>query len=225
MKNRCLILLTVLALLASFPMTVLAAGAGLTVSSVEAMPGETVTLSVIMTGNPGFCYLKVNYTFDADKLEFVNAENGTVSTDEFTVAPNAILWDAGADAMGDGTLVDLTFAVKDGAEGTAAVGLTVSGCFNYDEETVDVAVTDGAIRIKGQAAQPFIKGDVDGDLTVTPDDARLALRAAVQLESYAPGSRAFLAADVDENNLIETSDARYILRASVQLEDLNSLPG
>ena len=224
MKNRCLILLTVLALLAAFPLTALAAGAGLTVPSVAANPGETVTLSVAMTGNPGFSYLKVNYTYDADKLTFVEAANGTVSTDAFTVTSNAISWDTGTDATGDGTLVNLTFTVNDGAEGTAAVGLTVSGCFNYDEEAVDIAVTDGAIRI-GEQETAFVRGDVDGDRTVSSADARLALRASVQLESYAPGSTEFLAADVDANNLIEASDARYILRASVQLEDLDALAG
>ncbi|MBQ6118554.1 MAG: hypothetical protein IJK98_04940, partial [Clostridia bacterium] len=63
-------------------------------------------------------------------------------------------------------------------------------------------------------------GDVDGDGEITSGDARLALRASVQLEKYAPDSEAFAAADVDRNGEISSGDARMILRASVKLETL-----
>ena len=64
----------------------------------------------------------------------------------------------------------------------------------------------------------YALGDVDGDGEVSSGDARLALRASVQLEKYAPGSAQFLAADADKNGEIESSDARTILRVSVKLE-------
>ena len=63
-------------------------------------------------------------------------------------------------------------------------------------------------------------GDVDGKDGVNAADARLALRAAVGLENYAPGSAEFKAADVDHDNQITAGDARLILRAAVGLEDL-----
>ncbi len=63
-------------------------------------------------------------------------------------------------------------------------------------------------------------GDVDNDGTVTAGDARLALRAAVGLEQYAPASAEFVACDVDHNNSITAADARSILRAAVKLETL-----
>lgn len=65
--------------------------------------------------------------------------------------------------------------------------------------------------------KPRKLGDVDGDGEITPEDARLALRAAVQLEKFAPGSPAFLAADVNGCGKIEPEDARLILRAAVKL--------
>ncbi len=70
-------------------------------------------------------------------------------------------------------------------------------------------------------------GDVDGSGEVTVDDARLALRAAVGLETYSVGSGAFAAADVDGSGEIEVSDAREILRAAVGLVQLqeNAVPG
>ena len=62
-------------------------------------------------------------------------------------------------------------------------------------------------------------GDVDGDGKVTAADARLALRRAVNLETYAPGTREFLACDVDKDTTVTAADARLILRAAVGLEN------
>lgn len=60
-------------------------------------------------------------------------------------------------------------------------------------------------------------GDVDNDGDITASDARLALRRAVDLETYPVGSREFLACDVDKDNLVTAADARVILRAAVGL--------
>ncbi len=62
-------------------------------------------------------------------------------------------------------------------------------------------------------------GDVDNNKLLTSADARLALRCAVQLETYSPGSIEFVACDVDKDNKVTASDARKILRAAVALED------
>ena len=60
-------------------------------------------------------------------------------------------------------------------------------------------------------------GDLDDNKTVTPEDARLALRIAVSLEET-PGKAVFMAADVDKDGEITPADARLILRCSVHLE-------
>jgi hypothetical protein len=62
-------------------------------------------------------------------------------------------------------------------------------------------------------------GDVNNDGEVTAADARLALRAAVGLETYEPGTRAFKAADVDLNETLTAADARLILRKAVGFDD------
>ncbi len=66
-------------------------------------------------------------------------------------------------------------------------------------------------------------GDVDGNGKVTAADARLALRAAVALEHYAPGSGEFVRADYDGDGNISASDARMILRTAVELEPIKYL--
>ena len=60
-------------------------------------------------------------------------------------------------------------------------------------------------------------GDVDGDYEVTTEDARLALRAAVNLEQYDPTSREFYCADYGEDGTISAEDARSILRTAVKM--------
>ena len=67
-------------------------------------------------------------------------------------------------------------------------------------------------------------GDVDGDGRVTAADARLALRAAIGLEDYAPGTLWFVCADYDGNGEITAGDARMVLRTAVALEILKLLP-
>ena len=68
-------------------------------------------------------------------------------------------------------------------------------------------------------AQTVMLGDVDNDTKITSADARLALRRAVNLETYAPGSREYIACDVDRDDKVTANDARSILRAAVNLED------
>lgn len=63
----------------------------------------------------------------------------------------------------------------------------------------------------------WINGDIDRDGHVTASDARLALRASVNLwEPFI--CEQFYAADFDGNNRITSSDARSILRVSVGLD-------
>ena len=64
----------------------------------------------------------------------------------------------------------------------------------------------------------YKKGDVDLNGDVTAADARLALRAAVQLETLEPLPHWL--ADADNNDAITAADARLILRAAVGLEVL-----
>lgn len=63
-----------------------------------------------------------------------------------------------------------------------------------------------------------ILGDVDGDGFVKSQDARLALRASVGLESLTDEEKKL--ADVDCSGDIKAADARSILRAAVGLEEL-----
>ena len=81
-------------------------------------------------------------------------------------------------------------------------------------------VGDVTLRVNFKEADPVaVRGDVNGDGKINASDARLALRAAVSLENFAPGKWQFVAADADQNGRITAADARLILRAAVGLEN------
>lgn len=71
----------------------------------------------------------------------------------------------------------------------------------------------------------YMPGDVDQNGKITAADARLALRKAVGLEKYAPGSAQFSACDVNGDGRVTAADARSILRAAVGLDTLDRTPG
>ena len=76
-----------------------------------------------------------------------------------------------------------------------------------------------AVKCAEKPQDDFMLGDVNFDGKITAADARLALRRAVGIETYAEGSKEFKACDVDKNGKITAADARKILRAAVGLED------
>lgn len=69
------------------------------------------------------------------------------------------------------------------------------------------------------SASAAAAGDVDGNGSVTAADARLALRASVNLEKLTAAQTK--AADIDGKAGVTAADARLILRASVGLEVLH----
>lgn len=82
-----------------------------------------------------------------------------------------------------------------------------------------VEITSKTASLLKPSEEPSVLyGDVDNNKKVEVADARLALRAAIGLDTIAAGTNAFKAADVDFNSKIEPADARLILRYAVGLE-------
>ena len=69
------------------------------------------------------------------------------------------------------------------------------------------------IMMLPMSALAGMTGDVDANGKVDSTDARLALRAAVGLDTLTEDAKK--AADVDFNNTVDATDARFILRAAV----------
>ena len=124
--------------------------------------------------------------------------------------------------------------MNDGSEIKSEI-LSASTCTVHDYKWV--VVKPAEIGVKGEEANtcsickhvketreiPAIEveyaiGDVNADGKTTAADARLALRASVNLETFDEAKT--LAADADHNGKVTAADARLILRASVGLETL-----
>ena len=80
-----------------------------------------------------------------------------------------------------------------------------------------IAVAKQVMAATKKETRPMY-GDVDLDGRITSEDARLALRAAVELDHYDPGSEQFKRADYDCDGRIDSEDARSILRVAVELD-------
>ena len=123
----------------------------------------------------------------------------------------------------------MTFATKTALEnGTVIatiqfnrIGKNASTTLSFADGSCVSTLTD-AYDISGSSAIDFnssyIKGDVDGDGEVAVKDARLALRAAVDLEKLI--GAALAAADVDGIEGVSVADARLILMCAFCVQTL-----
>jgi len=167
-----LIVLTILILTAS-SIPVFAQDAGtISVTSVSANPGETVSVIVRIDNNPGFCYLRLGYGYDTASMTLTGVDNGTVSTDNFGYSSLNLVWDAGVDSNADGTLCTLFFKISDdAAPGSYDIKIIFRECYNYGEEDVPFSVVDGTVTIEG--VQQIVLGDVNEDGKVNARDITL----------------------------------------------------
>ena len=202
---------------------------------------QTVTLTFTQQG------ASAEYSFgdtildqDVAALKTLTFSNIDFSLDSFTLLSNGKY-------TADVSVVGLTSTTMTAAAVNRSSSLTIK--VNSDpadkygnEFTGDVTLVPGknnkitiAVETAGGKQQIYVltvknttlggsetglPGDVDGDRRITPEDARLALRRSVELETYAPGSREYVACDADGSNTVTAADARLILRASVGLENL-----
>jgi len=91
--------------------------------------------------------------------------------------------------------------------------------FAASQEDFSLENYDPAKDIGLRIAPDFVAGDVDCDGNVTVSDARMSLRIAIKLDSFAPDSAEYLAADVNLNGTVAVDDARKILRVAIQLDE------
>ena len=141
---------------------------------------------------------------------------------------NGVSWTPDDATFQNGKTYTVTFLVtaKEGYRMPAEakdLAATVNGkpalCRLVEIQTGAVKRICAEVSFTFPTLQEFMLGDVDNDTKITASDARLALRRAVDLETYAPGSREFRACDVDKDGSVTANDARSILRAAVDLED------
>ena len=126
-------------------------------ASVNARPGQTVTVDLNLTKVIPFSYLRLTLSYDKSALTLEKAENSGIF-DQFDNDFNLTF--SNKDNVNVlGKIATLTFTVsEDAAEGEYEIKLIARECYTVEEETVSAATQAGKITVLG-----FVIGDVTGD--------------------------------------------------------------
>jgi len=145
------------------------------VGNISAARGQIVSVPIVIRNNPGIdAIFQFLVEYDAEKLTLVSYKAGDILAIPETptnINANQILFYFENAALGNtyqnGTLIELQFLVKQvnpDAEVFAPVKLLSASAFNYDEQRVAFALSDGGVTVN------IIWGDANGDGAVNPAD-------------------------------------------------------
>lgn len=148
-KLLSILIVTVLFAACLIPTAFAESTVAVSVSSKEAKPGDTVTLSVSVKGNQiGFYSYGFVVNYDKDALEFIGVSAGDLSAPSANPATNKIGFYAQNAVLGDGVLFNMNFKVKDTAsEGTYAVNLAVDDFTDAEWDSTTVNLSGGTITV------------------------------------------------------------------------------
>ena len=82
-KKLFAIILTFIMLLALCPTVFAASNPRIIISSASAKPGETVTVNISISNNPGIMAMAFSVTYDQNNLEYVSYTKGWISTPQY----------------------------------------------------------------------------------------------------------------------------------------------
>lgn len=131
-----------------------AAGAALSVSSVSAEKGGTVTVNVSLSNNPGIYGIKVKAEYDSSALQLKSMSNGNVFPASEAICNEAKgVYVANSsdfnNVTGNGTLFTLEFKVFDGADATSCnVSVKLEKAQNVDGGKIDVSGGSGKVTVE-----------------------------------------------------------------------------
>lgn len=180
MKKKAFLWAAVMAgMLAVFPILGQAAGTEgvFQLSDASGKPGETVSVTVQMTENPGIIAAALEIEYDRDVLRLVNSEDGKVLkepvfSDSLDKNPYYVSWNDALAARNNtdtGTLVTLTFEILEDAQpGQTELQLTFddNAVFDWNLENVSFSVRNGAVTVLPEESQASYGSYID-----LPEDA------------------------------------------------------
>lgn len=145
--------------------------AKLTVDTVTAQPGQTVTLTLTLSGNPGITGLYFGFDYDKNllTLEDYSSSNEDFAQHDWTVGigqGEKALWLQPDETKAEGAILSLTFRVSQNAGiGEIPVALTEVSAVDGRADEVEITGISGGITVSLGLA-----GDVNGDGEVTNAD-------------------------------------------------------
>lgn len=182
------------------------------VGSATGRTGQTVTVPVSITKNPGIVSLKVAVQYDTTQLELVGVEAGDFGSTQGDVpalsfgpiekAPFIINW---VDALthenntATGVLANLTFKIKEGATGTTTVSVDYA-----EEDAFDVDLK--SVLFRTEAGTVTVTTYVPGDIN---DDGKVNVRDLGLLQQHLNGWDVVIyeaAADTNDDGKVNVRD-------------------
>lgn len=177
------LILSIAVLITSLPFyatAVFASSPTIGISSAEAQPGDSVDLTVSITGNPGITSIDFSVQYDAKQFELTAKKNGkllggTMNSQTLDKVPYYCGWINSLqkeNCKDDGVLITLTFKVKDGAvNGKQEISFTQSSVTGYDADIKAVSFTpeNGYIEVKNgkEPAKPSTPSNGGGGTAPT----------------------------------------------------------
>ena len=158
MKKRFIIgMLLVSLLITVLPLNALAANTpSFSASNVSGCAGSTVDVTFTIKNNtaPGLVGAELKGTYDATKLEFVSAKNGSVMSSPICNTKDGNIYYSWDDSLtsgivGDGVMCTLTFKIKDTCKpgDKIAIQLTQFKAHDTDLNDVTVSVTGSTVTV------------------------------------------------------------------------------
>ena len=174
---------TILAFLLMFavgmPISLAASEPTIAVGSVEGKPGDTVSVPITISSNPGIVALRIFVEYNSDVLRLTEATDGTIFlegkntfNDDLSANPYTMLWmdsTSQTDYTTNGTLITLTFEILDAAAGSHPVKLTYDSdsTFNKDLDNVTLTMQNGSVSVTEEEQLYTAAFTVDGTAVST----------------------------------------------------------
>lgn len=165
-----------------------AGSTSISVGTVDGKAGQTVTVPVSISGNPGIAGYSLKVDFDTNALTLNSMTAGSLISGNGTFSVNneahIVNWYTVDNMTGNGELLKLSFTVKEGvAEGTIPVSVSLndgldSNLSNEDGIAVPVTISSGGVRIAKAQSGTF--GTLTWKLT---EDGTLAISGSGEMDS------------------------------------------
>lgn len=182
MKRFMSTILTAVAFVALLVVPAFAADPAIEVSTAEASPGDSVTLTFTLSDNPGIAAYSADLVYDQSALQLTAASSGKElrALTFIKYIPNNRVAAFGArNATKNGAMFTATFRVLDGAaEGFAPVTLSITEMVSEDYIYYTPTITSGGVTI--------LPGDPDASGTEAPANTEKPAETDAPPEPDAP---------------------------------------
>lgn len=185
----------------------------ITVERVKGKAGATVNVAVEIKNNPGVAGMQLKLFYDGN-LKLTEVSQGrALGNLDFTVPgdlnanPVVLPWDGLSADFSNGTILNLTFEVKEGApEGFYPIEIECSKSGIYDDNLDDVTfeIINGGVEVVN-----YVPGDINGDGVVGTKDVTVLRRYIAGGYNVTVVDEAL---DVNRDDAITTKDVTALRR-------------